>query len=187
MQKNLSQFQLQQSTVKYGFSFRTLSDRNTKMGCHVHLSKHITFNIARPSKLMSGTNVRSIKRVSVSPSSICANKQICVSEFRPSKTFRAINVHANKPVYGCKVCSQKPVSVGDACPSKTVSVGNARSRNSLSAINVHSTISVSVKNICSGKPVCRNNVRSSNCVKAINVHPTKSVKASNMLMWYLSC
>ena len=34
MQKNLSQFQLQQSTVKYGFSFRTLSDRNMKMGCH---------------------------------------------------------------------------------------------------------------------------------------------------------
>ena len=117
------------------------------MGCHVHVSKHITFNTPRPSKLVSGTNVRSIKRLSVSPSSICANKQTCVSKFRPSKTFSAINVHANIPVYGCKVCSQKPVNVGDACPSKTARVGNARSRNSLSVINVHSTISVSVKNI----------------------------------------
>ena len=32
MQKNL--YQVQQSTVKYRFSFRTLSDRNMKMGCH---------------------------------------------------------------------------------------------------------------------------------------------------------
>ena len=32
MQKNL--YQVLQSTVKYRFSFRTLSDRNMKMGCH---------------------------------------------------------------------------------------------------------------------------------------------------------
>ena len=32
MQKSL--YQVQQSTVKYRFSFRTLSDRNMKMGCH---------------------------------------------------------------------------------------------------------------------------------------------------------
>ena len=32
MQKNL--YQIQQSTVKYRFSFRTLSDRNMKMDCH---------------------------------------------------------------------------------------------------------------------------------------------------------
>ena len=32
MQENLYQFQ--QSTVKYRFSFRTLSDRNMKTGCH---------------------------------------------------------------------------------------------------------------------------------------------------------
>ena len=33
MQKNL--YQVQQSTVKYRFSFQTLSDQNMKMGCHV--------------------------------------------------------------------------------------------------------------------------------------------------------
>ena len=32
MQKNL--YQVQQATVKYCFSFRTLRDRNMKMGCH---------------------------------------------------------------------------------------------------------------------------------------------------------
>ena len=32
MQKNL--YQTQQSTVKYRFSFRTLSDQNMKMDCH---------------------------------------------------------------------------------------------------------------------------------------------------------
>ena len=32
MQKNI--YQVQQSTVMYRFSFRTLSDRNMKMGCH---------------------------------------------------------------------------------------------------------------------------------------------------------
>ena len=120
------------------------------------MSKYVTFYIARPSKLVSGTHVRSIKRLSVSPGSICANKQTYVSKLRPSKTFSAINIHANKPVYGCKVCSQKPVSVGDVCASKTISISDARSSNSLSVINVHSTISVSAKNICSGKPVCGN-------------------------------
>ena len=35
MQKNLYQVQL--SAVKYRFSFRTLSDRNMKMGCHAIL------------------------------------------------------------------------------------------------------------------------------------------------------
>ena len=32
MQKKL--YQVQKLTVKYRFSFRTLSDRNMKMGCH---------------------------------------------------------------------------------------------------------------------------------------------------------
>ena len=131
MQKNLSQFQLQQSTVKYGFSFRILSDRNTKMGCHVHLSKHITFNIARPSKLMSGTNVRSIKRVSVSPSSICANKQICVGNARSRNSLSAINVHSTISVSVKNICSGKPV-----CRN------NVRSSNSVKAINVHPTKSI---------------------------------------------
>ena len=119
-----------------------------------------------------------IKPVSVS--SICASKQTCGSNVRPSKTFSTINVHAGKPVYGSNVCSRKPVSAGYFRPSKIISVSNARSSNSVSVINVHSTKSVSASNICSGKPVCRNNVCLRNSVSAINIHPTKFVKVSDI-------
>ena len=119
-----------------------------------------------------------IKPVSVS--SICPSTQTCGSNVRPSKSFSAINVHTNKPVYGSNVCSQKPARVGNVFPSKTISFSNARSSNSDSVINVHSTKSVSASNISSGKPVCRNSVCLSDLVRAIYFHPTKSVKASNM-------
>ena len=84
----------------------------------VGLSKPITSSIARPSKVVSGSNARYIKPVSVS--SICRSIQICVSNVCPSKTFSAINVHASKPAYDSNICSRKPVSVGDVCPSKTI-------------------------------------------------------------------
>ena len=142
------------------------------------MSKPIISSIARRRKLVSGSNVRYIKPVSVS--SICPSKQTCGSNVRPAKTFGAINFHASKPEYGSNVRSRKPVSVGDVCPSKTISVSNAPSSNPGSVINVHSTKSVSASNICSGKPVCRNNVCLRNSVSAINIHPTKFVKVSDI-------
>ena len=44
----------------------------------------------------------SVKLVSVS--SICPSKQTCGSNVHPNETFRAINVHASKPVYDNNVC-----------------------------------------------------------------------------------
>ena len=119
------------------------------------MRKPISSSIARPSKLVIGSNVRYIKPVSVS--SICPSKQTCDSNVRPSKTFSAINFHSSKPVYGSNVCSRKPVSVGNICPSKTISV-----------INAHKA-----SNICSGKPVYRNNVCPSNSICRNNVGQSK--------------
>ena len=46
MEKHL--YQAQQSTVKYHFSFRTLSDQNMKMGCHA------VFFLQRPNLVPGG-------------------------------------------------------------------------------------------------------------------------------------
>ena len=78
---------------------------NPFYGSNDCLSKSITSSIARPSKLVSGSNVRSIKPVSVS--CICPSKQTCGSNIRPSKTFSTINVHASKPVYDSNACLRK--------------------------------------------------------------------------------
>ena len=55
MQKN--RYQVQQSTVKYRFSFRTLSDRNMKMGCHAMFFLQRLNLIHRGYIILDGTSV----------------------------------------------------------------------------------------------------------------------------------
>ena len=97
------------------------------------MSKPITSSIARPSKLVSGSNVRYIKPVSVS--SICPSKQTCGSNVRPSKSFSAINVHASKPVYGSNVYPRKPV---------TSSIVNYRCRTKISKMKTSEFFNLAV-------------------------------------------
>ena len=55
MQKN--RYQVQQSTVKYRFSFRTLSDRNMKMGCRAMFLLQRLNLIYRGYIILDGTSV----------------------------------------------------------------------------------------------------------------------------------
>ena len=64
MQENL--YHAQQSTIKYHFSFRILSDRNMKMGCHaIFFLRRLILDITHSFQGISGDSPENLRKLPV--------------------------------------------------------------------------------------------------------------------------